>query len=184
MKLSVPTGKDWENVRQWRLSCPEALRTPYPLTKYEQEEHYLDVVASREAKAHTRWWMYGPDCALGLENLSSVNRRAEISLIVNPKKRGKGLGTLAFKALLHEAWYTLGLHSVYGEVYYCGALGFWQSVVPSVGGTGVRIPHTKWWDGQWFDSWLFTILCPLYTWVPLQRRMGADRCDPHFDANV
>ena len=184
--MTPPTPKDWENVRQWRLTCPESLRTSHPLTLTEQAEHYYDVVADRAAHAHTRWWMYGPHCAVGLENLSPVNRRGEVSLIVAPKKRGKGLGTLGFKALLHEAWYTLGLHSVYGEVYYCGAIGFWQKVVPQVGGAGVRIPHTKWWNGQWFDSWLFTIVSPLDTWAQLERgeRQGADRCDPHFDANA
>jgi GNAT superfamily N-acetyltransferase len=180
MILTPPTSKDWENVRQWRLTCPEALRTPYPLTYEEQQDHYRGVVANREAHAHTRWWMYGHDCALGLENLSSVNRRGEVSLIVNPKKRGKGLGALGFKALLHEAWYTLGLHSVYGEVYYCGALGFWQKVVPQLGGMGTRIYDTKWWDGKWWDSWLFTIVSPL------ERVKGTTPHgnDPHFDANA
>lgn len=160
MTLLPPSLDDWERVRQWRMTCPESLRTPYPLTMQQQHEHYRDVVCDRNSP--DKWWMYGLSCAVGLQGISPTNRRAEVSLIVDPKHRGEGIGSDAFRALLRHAWNVLNLHTVWGECYYCSrSLDFWQGLVRELGGQGSRIPHTKWWDGKWQDSWLFTVVSPI-----------------------
>lgn len=172
MKLFPPTLEDWQRVREWRLSCPEALRTPYPISPEAQSIHYHEVVAAR--RTDVRWWMAGNRCAVGLEGISPTNRRAEVSLIVDPNAQGKGIGRDAFLSVLHEAWYTLNLHSVWGECYTCAkSLGFWQKVVPEAGGSGSLIPHTRWWDGRWWNSWLFTIISPIDSKPPARAEGGA-----------
>lgn len=178
MTLYPPSLEDWLRVGQWRLSCPEALRTPYPVSPEEQEKHYHEVVAAR--RTDVRWWMAGPNCAVGLEGISPTNRRAEVSLIVAQEWQKKGLGREAWKSVLREAWYTLNLHSVWGECYECSkGLVFWQKVVLEQGGTGVLVPDTKWWAGRWWRSWIFTVLSPLES-RPLRYTSPQEPADPNW----
>ena len=168
-RLGVPTLEDWELVRQWRNECLESLRTPFPLTYEQQQEHYRNVVCNREARA--RWWtvldefpevgnaMVG---AVGLENIEWENGRAEISLIVDPHLKRKGFGREAVKLVLEQAFNHLRLYSVYGECYDCSpAREFWQKIVESYSPHWDRTrPSVKYRNGEYHGSYLFTFFTP------------------------
>lgn len=63
----------------------------------------------------------------GLTYLSRVPGDAELSLILGPSFRGRGLGVRAVVALMAEAA-NLGLRGVVGECYVGGAVKFWQAM--------------------------------------------------------
>ena len=54
MKLKVLSSSDCEQVRQWRNSQTEMLRTSFPLTQEQQIEFYRNIVCNRQANA--RYW--------------------------------------------------------------------------------------------------------------------------------
>ena len=171
-----------ERIRQWRNADLSHLRTPHLLTEGMQERWYREVVDNRGANA--RWWgvcwdrreydakapihnriWYSPNTTdedrfwlvgcVGLENIEWENRRAEVSLLVSPDVRKGGVGREAVRQLLWQAW-SLNLDSVYGEVYECGAVGFWRKVLPEHT-VWAHLPQTKWWGGRYYGSEVFTV---------------------------
>ncbi|MDD5220903.1 MAG: GNAT family N-acetyltransferase, partial [Candidatus Bipolaricaulis sp.] len=54
---------------------------------------------------------------VGLENIEWENRRAEISIIINPEYKGKGYGTEAVGLLLEQGFMYLNLENIWGECY-------------------------------------------------------------------
>lgn len=58
MRLDVLTLEQCQLVREWRNQCLETLRTPYPLTKEQQEEFYKTRVCAREGP-HRYWAIIG-----------------------------------------------------------------------------------------------------------------------------
>ena len=104
--LSPMTSEDAERVRCWRNSREvlPALRTPFPLTREQQQDWYRTVVCDRNGKA--RWWSVmttgdGLVGAAGIENVEWENGRGELSLIIDPDLHGRGYGTTAVSGLLH-----------------------------------------------------------------------------------
>jgi len=156
--LTVPTADDCEQVRVWRNRDRSFLRTPYFLTEEMQEGFYRDVICNR-ASPH-RYYSFVVDNRLvafgGLTNLQWENSIAEISLIVSPQVRGKGIGQQAVGALLDEGFGNLGLLTIYGEVYGCGHVGFWRKMCDRFDGQMVTLPwRTKLWQGRRYQSTLF-----------------------------
>ncbi len=54
MELRALRLEDMEQIRQWRNSQLESLRTPHMLTKEMQDKFYTDVVCDRNARS--RYW--------------------------------------------------------------------------------------------------------------------------------
>lgn len=167
MKLKVLSMEDCEQVRLWRNECLNALRTPYPLTKEQQEEFYLNVVCNRNISALYRGvttkinndgdtvdMLIG---MVGLENIERQNRRAEISIMISPEYRAAGFGEQALVELLRWGFNTENLENIYGECYHANmAVDFWHTMVEKYDGFRTVIEKTKfhngvYWDSTWFN---------------------------------
>lgn len=92
----------------------------------------------------------------GLTNIEWENGTAEISLIIDPKYRGKGNGWEAVNLLLREAFYSMRLYSVFGEVYNCGNRGFWEKVVEKKDGYKTDLKDRKYYNGEMHSSMWFS----------------------------
>lgn len=178
IEFRVLTYDDAERIRQWRNEDLAGLRTPYLLTETMQENWYRDVVSNRDSRA--RWWGihytetekdrwkamgfmasepgFGCIGCAALESIEWENRRAEVSLLVVPSARQRGVGRVAVQELLRRAQEELNLHTVWGMVYYTTTAGdFWRKVLPLTTSWSV-LPACKWWRGRWYDADLFTVL--------------------------
>jgi RimJ/RimL family protein N-acetyltransferase len=166
MKLKVLSAADCEQVRLWRNDCLQALRTPYPLTKEQQEEFYHNVVCNRNANSlyrgvtteinvdgETEDMLIG---MVGLENIERQNSRAEISIMIKPEYRAAGFGEQALAELLTWGFNTENLQNIYGECYLSNmAVDFWHRMVEKYHGYETAFPNTKYYRGVYWDSRLF-----------------------------
>lgn len=147
MILDVLSKNDCEQVRIWRNHCLETLRTPYPLTKEQQEKFYEDVICN--PKSNHRYWAIYSDVLIGMGGLTYIefeNRQAEISLIINPALQKQGYGKEAVRLLLDQAFNYLNLDLVYGEVYMCNpAVAFWKKLLKP--GQCRDLRKGKYWNG-------------------------------------
>lgn len=153
-------AEDCELVRRWRLAVPVGLRTPFLMTVEMQRAFYDHVVCNRDSPH--RYYAVRQDFELvaqaGLVDIQHENGLAEISLITDPNRRRQGIGRATVQLVLREAFENLRLLTVIGEVYTANpALVFWQAIVLQHGGNGVFLPRRKFWLGQLWDSWSFTI---------------------------
>lgn len=161
MKLVVPTKGDCEQVRIWRNEWLESTRTPYMLTKEMQEDFYNNVICNRNST--TKYWVVFDDSddllgATGLVPIQWENRIAEIALVVNPEKLGKGYGAKIVELVLDKAFNYLNLKTVFGECYFCNkALAFWKDITAKYNGTMTILPNRKFWNGKYYDSLYFSI---------------------------
>lgn len=185
MRLDVLTPYDCEQTRLWRNQCLETLRTPYPLTHEQQEEFYREVISNPHSP-HRYYAIRGEcngvdgpqlgvaGCFIGMGGLTNIcweNRIAEISLIIDPEYRGKGLGEQAVDLLLAEGFDRLGLKTVVGEVYGCNPEGvkFWANVVQkywdkdepmnAVRLAFVTLHNRKFWEGRFWNGNYFEFDC-------------------------
>ena len=164
MKLRAAEMDDLQQVRQWRNCSLETLRTPMPLTWDQQEDFYLNEICNKDS--HHRYWVFAestwtavPVAFGGITNIQWENRIGEISLILDPSKRGEGLGTKAAHLLLDQAFNYLNLDTVFGECYGNNKTGlsFWEAITKKYGGATTSLPRRKYWSGKTHDSLYFTI---------------------------
>lgn len=178
MELRPLSLEDMEQIRIWRNSIPETTRTPFLLTKEQQQDYYRTVICDR--RSTTRYWglwarlpdykefrgagdmvpPLGKELSFigmgGIEHIEWENRRGEISVLIDPKQRGKGYGKEAVEAFLGQAFRNLGLLNVWGECYYCSpAVGFWEKLVELYGAYSTTHPDAKFFDGKLFNSFWF-----------------------------
>ena len=61
--------------------------------------------------------------------------------------------------LLKKAFKYLNLKTVFGETYGCNTKGvvFWQRITDEHKGTKVMLPNRKFWNGQYYDGFYFSI---------------------------
>jgi RimJ/RimL family protein N-acetyltransferase len=162
MKLGIVTKDNAELVRQWRNLDIDAYRTSFPLTQEMQEEFYYKTICNRDSK--DRFWavMDGNDdsCFIGMVGLINIeleNRRAEISIVIDPEMRGKGKGKQAIDLLLREGFERLNLDNIYGECYLSSpSLPFWIDICHEKGVDVVELPRTKYVNGVYHNSIYFT----------------------------
>jgi RimJ/RimL family protein N-acetyltransferase len=162
--------EDCEQVRLWRNEALYALRTPYQLTQEQQADFYRNVVCDRNARA--RYWAVRNGAGerhamgeaahpligmVGLENIEWENRRAEISIMLDPAYRGKGYGETALELLLEQGFKHLNLDHIWGECYGSNpAMRFWTRMADKHNGKTAIITDTKYWDGTYYPSYHFT----------------------------
>lgn len=159
--LDAPTLADCEAVRQWRNTedVRATLRTPYMLTTDQQAAFYRDVVCNREARS--RWWSVRTEVGLaaftGLTDIAWETGHAEISLIVSPDMRARGVGGQSVELVLREAFERLRLLCVVAEVYETNpAMEFWRTLAGRFGEPdSVRLPYRKYWNGAPVATQLF-----------------------------
>lgn len=160
MNLRPLTADDCERARQWRNQDRSGLRTPFPLTAEMQADFYQRTVCAR-LSPHRYFAIAegdGPMLAMGgLTNLEWENGRAEISLVTDPALRGQGIGRASVALLLEEAFQRMRLARVWGECYDCNpAIRFWERMVDDHRAATAWIADTKFWDGRWWPSLIFT----------------------------
>jgi len=150
---------DVEQVRLWRNETVVSLRTPFPLTAEMQAEFYQAELSDR--RSGHRYWGVRNEALIGMAGLTDIqweNGLAEISLLLGPAWRRGGRGTAAVALVLEEAFSTLRLETVFGEVYQCNpAVGFWLAVAKRYGGWVTTLPRRKFWDGRLWNSIYFSI---------------------------
>jgi RimJ/RimL family protein N-acetyltransferase len=145
---------DMESIREWRNDNLSILRTPFALTKEQQEDWYKNEICDRRSKSRF-WAICYKDIGLvgygGIENIQWENRIGEISLLIAPKYEGKGFGKQAAKDILHEAFNNLNLHTVFAECYENNkSVKFWDKVFNGCYQT--KLPCKKYHSGIYFDS--------------------------------
>lgn len=162
MILKELTRADCEHAREWRNQSLETLRTPYALTKEMQSEFYDNIICNRSSP-HRYWGVHDLNGVLvgmcGITNIEWENSIGEISLILDPEKRGNGLGAKAVDAILDIAFSQMGLKTVFGECYNCNSSGiaFWEKMVVLYNGTEATLPNRKFWCNKYYDSMYFSI---------------------------
>ena len=159
MKLKPPTKENLELVRQWRNECLESLRTPFMLTEKQQEDFY-DTLCSRTC-VHRYYELWHDGKFIGLGGITYIqweNRCGEISLILAPDVRGRGLGKLAVAELYEKAFDELNLNMMVGVCYQSnGAYGFWKKETDEWGGYCTILKQRKYWSGFYWDSLYFSV---------------------------
>jgi len=159
LKLRPLELDDMEQIRSWRNACLDTLRTPFALTKEQQEDWYKAEVCNRSSRS--RFWAiedkykqligYG-----GIENIQWENAIGEISLLISPKLHGKGHGTLAARLILDKAFKVLNLHTVYAECYTNNpAIAFWHKIFAK--GYKTALPNRKYYNGKYYDAIYYSL---------------------------
>lgn len=164
MEFRELSQADCEQIRQWRNQVPEALRTPFALTKEMQEQFYKEIICNRNSRSRF-WGIWIKDKIssnfigmCGLENVQWENSTAEISIILNSDYKGKGFGTKVIDILLNKAFNELKFETIFGECYQCNpSINFWEKIVKKYNGTDAHLPKRKYWNGKFYDSMYFII---------------------------
>jgi len=165
MKLRVPTHADIQQARIWRNNCLESLRTSYPLTYEQQEDFYNKVVCDRKANSYY-WSIYQEEKDVlgvligfgGIQNIEWENSHGEISLIMHPECRGRGLGEEAVNLLLDQGFNYLGLETIWGECYLCSpAIKFWTTLTKKNTWYSTILINRKFWKEQFWNSLYFGV---------------------------
>lgn len=142
---------------RWRNHSPEAWRTTHEVKWLEHVWWWLTVT---RRKPRTYWAVMDDKWFVGqaeLSNISWFNGTAEIGLVIDPVSRGRGRGREAVILALWEG-FSMGLMSIWGEVYHCNAARhFWETLIRDMGGYQTRLPNRRWWEGRLFDSTYFSI---------------------------
>lgn len=181
-------------VLPWRRQFRETLRTTLMKTEEEQTKWYHTEVANPESR--TCYWglwetgtrdLYTETRDLyvgygGVENIHWQNSNGEISLLIRPECHGMGYGRQAVMLFLEEAFLRMGLHSVNGECYRCGPVGFWQRLV-SEGHykDSTWLSARKHYEGAYHPSYYFTLFREDYEAMrdPRESRQPADTAQEH-----
>ena len=140
---------------EWRNRSIESCRTPEGSTVETQTNWYEHL----DPKRHRYWSVYEGSTAVGLAGLTNIsweNRSAEISIVLDPARRGKGMGKEAIEALMDHGFNRMNLDVIYGECYHCSpALPFWKKVMASA--TWVTLPDRKYWNGKYWNADYFSV---------------------------
>ena len=141
-----------------------AVRRPASVKERRELEINRPTVGMRSTKKSARAqrvWADGEDWFVGISGLTNIeweNSRAEIALMIDPERRGQGLGKMALRETLAWGFHNMGLHRIYGECYKCnGSLEFWKTAADAYDAHWHTEPQTKWWGGVWHDSFCFSI---------------------------
>lgn len=160
----VPASKHIsEQALQWRTHARESLRTPIMLVSEQQDEFFKNVICDRNS--HHRYWGIANTSHNyvvgfgGLTNISWENGSAEISLIIDTARHGRGLGQQSVALLLREGFDVMRLGVIYGECYHTNerTVSFWSQLTEKYGGITVTLPDRKFWNGDYYSSMYFSI---------------------------
>ena len=169
IELKLLSKEGAEQIRIWRNQRLDTLRTPYPLTKEQQEDWYTNTVCNRQANA--RWFgIHKTDSSVdnligytGIENISWENRIGEISLLISPSNQECGYGWEAADKILQYAFNSLNLNCVFGECYESNenAVRFWRKITEQREGYTTALPCRKYINGKYASSLYFSIEKPV-----------------------
>lgn len=154
MRLRDVSYEECQIVRLWRNESIDHYRTPYYLTEFMQDDFYANTICNRFGNSR----FYAVDSGgfvgmVGLVGIQWENRLAEISIVIDPNKRGRGVGRESIDKLLQEGFLRLNLENIFAEVYLCNdALKFWEKI-----GEGKasfhHLPYRKYLNGNYYGSY-------------------------------
>ena len=162
MMLAPLEPKHAAQINSWRIKERRTLRTPFMRSDAEQlkfqddlpncsRRRFFAIIQENELLA----------CG-GFTGIIWESKIAEVSLIVDPEKRGNGRECA--KLLLDEAFLNMGLQTVHGEVYYCGNVSFWEKLLDELEDVYETEYYTlhwrKYWQGKLYDSLYFAFHLP------------------------
>ena len=158
MILKDLTLEDAQRARKWRNEFRQSLRTPFLLTDKMQQDFYHSLNGNSRMRYFA---IQHEDVTIGMGGITGIeweNRLAEISLILDPAKRGRGYGRQAVDLLLHEGFNNMNLANIYGECYECNsAIMFWRKICLEYGAYTTLLPFRKYWNGRYYGSLYFNI---------------------------
>jgi RimJ/RimL family protein N-acetyltransferase len=158
------TLEELEIVAGWREDCRQSLRTGHMVSRHQQAAYARQIA---DFSTHRMWAFHNlvveeiedPNEETfqafgGLQGIQWENGLAEISLIVAPELRGRGVASKCVPLILAEAFDTLGLQQVWGEAYLTDpqVVSFWKRQKPQF---QTLLPKRKFWDGKLWDSLYF-----------------------------
>lgn len=140
---------------EWRNYSPESCRTDKPSTVDTQKAWFARL---EDSKDRVYWTVESDGIPVGIGGLTSLTDwSGEISIVLDPKARGKGIGKAAVDLLI-EAGLGMGLKVIYGEVYKCNpALHFWHHILEKYSPKWSWLPNRKMFQGDIYDSEYFSI---------------------------
>ena len=141
--LSLKTALD---LVWWRNAARQTLRTPGWSTEGGQLEFHAKI---NKPKGDLWYWQFvdkSESVAVGGLELDQPNQVCEISLLVSPRHEKEGIGKQVAHILLNEAFYAFNMVRLYGEVYECGNVEFWERVFPKA--EWAESPHLKYYHGH------------------------------------
>ena len=131
-----------------------------------------------------RYWAVQSDCGdlqpecscwhidglVGLTYIGPDNRRAEVAILINPARRGQGLGKQALMLVLAKGFDDMDLEQIYGEVYHCNPyVDWWGARMREWEWYHVLLPQVKRWGGRRWDATWFLITAPIWERMRGQR---------------
>jgi len=186
--LSKPTALE---IAKWRNVSRESLRTGWT-TELQQEAFY-----EGNFKGNYKYWEFLTNVDQGGKSGVAVaaaggfvnidKKGGEIALIVHPLARKQGFGTECVEWILQEGFANLGYEKIWGEVYDCGAVSFWQKFIDKYGATDVKKDEAKYWNFRWHGSTIFSIDRGEYVKRWKERRILSDtnpRRDNRYNQSV
>lgn len=161
LELKPLTHGQCLSVVDWRNEDISLLRTPFFLTREMQSEFYQNVVCDR--KSNHRFFAIFNDYEFvgmgGITNIEWENSIGEISIILSPQSRGKGVGRQAVLALIDMAHNKLNLKTLFGECYFCSPYyDFWLKICNELSAPKTTLKNRKYWDGEYYDSLYFSFI--------------------------
>lgn len=154
------TEAEWG--RRWRNTYTECLRTPYLLTREMQEDFYKNEICNRNSP-HRFWGIWeNKETCIGIGGITYIqweNGIGEITVNLDPAKRGEGLGRQAAELLLKEGFEHLRLQTIFGECYLTNPMGcaMWAKITDKYKGYKTELPRRKFWDGRLWNALYFSI---------------------------
>ena len=139
----------------WRNDSPESCRTDKPST-VESQKDWFSKLNYRSDMVY--WTVESNGIPVGIGGLTGITDWcAEISIVIDPTARGKGIGKTAVDLIL-EAGFGMGLKVIYGEVYKCSpAMTFWHHILEKYSPKWSWLPNRKMFQGEIYDSEYFSI---------------------------
>ena len=143
------------NTLPWREQCAASLRT-VPGTEESQTAWWRELQRSTTM----RYWaiMDMDGCHVGTCGFTDISlewRSAEISLIIDPQHRGRGLGHAALKLMLAKGR-RLRIRWLFAECYECNPLGaFWERAGEEHRASRIVRTNSKEWAGKMYSSRIY-----------------------------
>jgi len=161
-RLDTVKCSDMPAVLRLRQDRMAMLRTPYLLTEEMQAKFYDDVICNpysggrfwsvRMTEDHRDVSFAG---LVGFVNIQWENRTGEIScLLFNPREE-------MVADLVRVGFQELNFYTITGEVYECSPdFEFWKELLTRRKIPMIRHNDRKFWHGEWYDSYWFSIIAP------------------------
>ena len=164
--IGLMKNDDWLlRIAEWRNDprCRGVLLTPYvTAVDINKQREWADKVIWSEAE-HFYYIVenvqkpFKPELLgyCGLIKVHMIPRTAELSILVDPDKMGKGIGGEAVMQLLKVGFMEFGLNCIYVDCYTNNTRNeFFEKQGFQEEG---RLRARKYWDGRWYDSIMMSI---------------------------